>query len=159
MNSELILKGLEYFGTKEYSGKQRNNPKIVGWSKFMGFKVNDDETPNCSIFMNYVAKSTNHEYSDAMNAKSWLKVGISIWSKGEGVDKLKELAKPGDVLVFQRGEPGSWMGHVCMFINWTDDGKNPNALGANQGNETNIKPQDIAKLLKVVRLRKQSDIV
>ena len=115
-------------GQKEIQGTA-DNPAIVNYAKEAGFNwVNDDETPWCSIFVNWVAKKADLKGSNKPNARSWLLIGKTVDSAPE----------PGDVVIFWRDKPDSWKGHVGFFFGFSADGKRVFCLGGNQGNQVSI---------------------
>ncbi|MGV8090979.1 MAG: TIGR02594 family protein [Mangrovibacterium sp.] len=115
-------------GQKEIQGSG-NNPAIVGYAHEAGFNwVNDDETPWCSIFVNWVAMKAGLVRSKQANARSWLLVGQNVDSS----------PLPGDVVVFWRNNPTSWEGHVGIFFGFSYDGAKVYCLGGNQGNQVSI---------------------
>ncbi len=114
-------------GEKEIRGPE-HNPTIVGYAKEAGFEwINDDETPWCSIFINYCAKVCNLQGSNKLNARSWLFIGATI-----------ENPEPGDIVVFWRESINSWKGHVGVFFGFSKNGKRVYCLGGNQGNQVSI---------------------
>lgn len=115
---------LSEYGQKEIEGV-KHNPRIVNYAKESGFKfVNDDETPWCSIFMNWVCLKAGKERSYKPNARSWLNVGEAV-------------AEPqlGDIVILKRGN-SEWQGHVGIYI--TGSGGSIYMLGGNQANQVNI---------------------
>lgn len=127
-------------GVKEIVGS-KHNQTIVKYAKESGFDwVNDDETPWCSIFVNWVAKKMSYERSKKANARSWLDVGLPI-SKPEF----------GCICVFKRGN-SSWQGHVGIFD--AEDETHIYLLGGNQSNSVNIQRYPKSKLLGYRRLMK-----
>jgi uncharacterized protein (TIGR02594 family) len=115
-------------GQKEIIGSV-NNPAIVNYAREAGFPwVNDDETPWCSIFVNWVAKKAGLQGSNQANARSWLLTGMHV-------DNTPE---PGDIVVFWRDQPDSWQGHVGIFFGFSIDNKRVYCLGGNQGNQVSL---------------------
>lgn len=115
-------------GQKEVQGIG-NNPAIVNYAREAGFSwISDDETPWCSIFMNWAAMKAGLVRSKQANARSWLLVGQHTDSS----------PLPGDVVVFRRGSPASWEGHVGIFLGFSYDGAKVYCLGGNQGNQVSI---------------------
>ena len=99
---------LSQYGTKEISGPE-NNRTIVSYAKEAGFAwVNNDETPWCSIFMNWVTMKAGLPRSGKADARSWLHIGTEV------KDPLL-----GDIVVFRRGT-SAWEGHVAIYINEVD---------------------------------------
>jgi uncharacterized protein (TIGR02594 family) len=115
-------------GQKEIAGPD-SNLHIVNYAKEAGFRwINDDETPWCSIFVNWVAKKSGLECSNKLNARSWLLTGLNVDQKPE----------PGDVVIFWRESIDSFKGHVAFFFGFSEDGKRVYCLGGNQGNQVSI---------------------
>jgi len=138
-----ILKiAIAELGQKEISGPQ-NNPTIVNYAKEAGFSwVDDDETPWCSIFVNWVAKKAGLKANGKANARSWLLEGVNVDTAPE----------PGDVVIFWRGSPDSWKGHVGFFFGFSIDGERVYCLGGNQGNQVSLSAYSIENVLGFRRL-------
>ncbi len=129
-------------GTKEIVGPQ-HNPRVVNYAKESGFSyVNDDETPWCSFFMNWIAKKAKLESSGKANARSWLNVGIPVTNP-----------EPGDVVVFWRESPNSYKGHVGVFMGYSQDQSRIYTLGGNQANQVGETAYASNQLLGFRRLR------
>ena len=134
----LIEIALSQYGEKEISGPV-NNRTIVNYAQEAGFKwVNNDETPWCSIFANWVALKANLPRSLNATARSWLNVGREVHDP--------EL---GDIVVFRRGT-SAWEGHVAFYINELDGFIN--VLGGNQSDQVKIAAYNKANLLGYRRL-------
>ena len=130
---------LKEFGVKEIVGKN-HNPEVLKYFTETGHKwVKDDETAWCSAFANWVCKKAGLEYSGALNARSWLNIGCEV-----------DTPEVGDVVVFWRGNPDGWQGHVAFFIretkNWIY------VLGGNQNNQVKISAYHKNRLLGYRRL-------
>lgn len=69
-----------------------------------------------------------------LNARSYLQ-----W--GEKLDK----PVPGCVVVFSRGNPKGWQGHVAFYVG--EDAENIEVLGGNQKNAVNVSPYRKKKFL------------
>lgn len=137
----LIEVALSQYGEKEIKGSTHNKD-IVNYSKELGFDyVDDDETPWCSIFANWVAMKAGFEKTDKLNARSWLEVGERI-----------ETPDIGDVVVFWRESPDSWKGHVAFFVNF--DNNIVRVLGGNQSDMVNISAYNRNQILGFRRLKK-----
>ncbi|WP_298900987.1 TIGR02594 family protein [uncultured Psychroserpens sp.] len=140
--SSLIHIASREIGTREIPGPQHNQ-KIVNYAKEAGFSyVNDDETPWCSFFMNWVAKKAKVESSDLGNARSWLNVGIPVVNP-----------EPGDVVIFWRESPESYKGHVGVFMGYSQDHTRIYTLGGNQNNQVGETAYASSQLLGFRRLR------
>ena len=138
-----ILKiAIAELGQKEISGPQ-DNPTIVNYAKEAGFAwVDDDETPWCSIFVNWVANKAGLKGSNKANARSWLLTGLNVDTTPE----------PGDIVIFWRGSPDSWLGHVGIFFGFSMDGERVYCLGGNQGNQVSVSAFSIDNVLGFRRL-------
>lgn len=146
---ELIKTAMAELGEKEISGPE-HNPTIVGYAKKAGFDwVNDDETPWCSIFVQYCAVQNNLKGTNKLTARSWLLAG-----------KQTTNPEPGDIVVFWRENIDSWKGHVGFFLGFSNDGKRVYCLGGNQGNQVSITSYPTDKVLGYRRLvPKKEDLI
>jgi uncharacterized protein (TIGR02594 family) len=131
---------LSQYGNKEIRGEQ-DNPEILKYFDEIGFDgaKMKDETAWCSAFINWVCKVSDLPYTGKLNARSWLEVGVEV-----------EEPKLGDLVVFWRGSPTSWKGHVGIYINKVDGFVS--VLGGNQGNQVCIAPYAEPRVLKYIRL-------
>ena len=127
------------YGIKEISGKQ-DNPEVLKYFDEIGFDGAElkDETAWCSAFLNYCCKKANEPYTGKLNARSWLKIGKEVHNP-----------IPGDKVVFWRGSPDSWKGHVAYYISelngWTY------VLGGNQSNQVKISAYPTSRVLSYRR--------
>jgi len=123
-------------GVSEMQG-DAHNKKILNYAKEAGFKwVGDDETPWCSIFMNWCCLKANLPRSKRADARSWLRVGKPVTDP-----------EPGDVVIFWRGSKESWQGHVGLFIGFSGNGSSIFCLGGNQKDSVSIARYDRGRLL------------
>jgi len=135
-------------GQKEISGPE-DNPTIVNYAREAGFSwVDDDETPWCSIFVNWVAMKADLNGSKQANARSWLLVGLNVDASPE----------PGDVVIFWRDSRESWLGHVGFFFGFSHDKKRIYCLGGNQGNQVSVSAYPVDNLLGFRRLSESGRI-
>lgn len=140
MNSCIIAKALSQIGIKEIVG-ERDNPEVLKYFDIIGYdgKRLKDETAWCSAFVNWVAKTTGHEYTQQLNARSWLNVGLPVSNP-----------QMGDVVVLWRESRESWKGHVGFFIR--EDENTIWVLGGNQRNHVGIHGYSKDRLLEYRRL-------
>lgn len=128
-------------GTKEISGSD-HNARILEYAHAIGMDwVNDDETPWCSIFINWCARQAQMERSGSAMARSWLDVGTRV-------------TKPnfGDLVIFSRaGNPYS--GHVGIYTGMSQDGA-VYTLGGNQRNMVGVNVYSKSQVLGFRRLSK-----
>ncbi len=139
-NSRLINIALSQYGYKEVAGRA-HNPHILKYFEATNSSAVaiEDETSWCSAFVNWVAKEANMQRSNALNARSWLKIGIEVTEPSRG-----------DLAIFWRESKTSWKGHVAFFVRKTDT--EIYVLGGNQNNSVNISAYPISQLLGYRRL-------
>ena len=139
--SNPILIALTQYGVAET--QKGDNPIILNYSKESGIEgIDSDETSWCAIFANWVCFKANLERSHSPAARSWLNVGTEV--------KEPEM---GDVVVFWRGDPQGWQGHVAFFINYSADRQWVNVIGGNQGDRVCIQAMAINRILGFRRLK------
>lgn len=142
---ELLELAVSKIGVKEISGAIHND-EIIQYAHESGFTwINDDETPWCSVFMNWLAMKCDLPRSKSAAARSWLEVGISVRQKYE----------IGDTVVLWRTSPESDNGHVGLFMGFTEDGCYVFVLGGNQGNAVNISMYAAERILDIRRLEEE----
>lgn len=126
-------------GTWEWA--DGHNPKVVQYFHDVGHEwVKDDETAWCAAFVGAMLKRAGMPHTGKLNARSYCE-----W--GEGL--LLKNAKEGDIVVFSRGDPNGWQGHVGFFVKHA--GKYIEVLGGNQANQVNIKRHPVSRLIAVRR--------
>jgi uncharacterized protein (TIGR02594 family) len=109
-------------GTKEIPGA-KDNPRIVEYAATTSLHADDDETPWCSSFVNWVVKQAGLKGTGSAAARSWMTWGIPTPSP-----------VPGCVVVLKRGAPPS--GHVTIYDR--DNGDFIACIGGNQGDQVKI---------------------
>ncbi len=116
-----------YINAAEVKGPQ-HNPLIVRWWSAIRSAIRDDESPWCAAFVGGVLEECGIQSSRSAAARSYLKWGI-------------EMKQPtlGAIVVFWRGSPSGWSGHVG-FVMGRDKDNNLMVLGGNQGDQVNIRP-------------------
>lgn len=134
-----------YLGLEEYPGA-RHNETVVGFAAAVGHSwVQDDETPWCASFVGAVLAQVGLPHTGKLNARSYLDWGTPV--------DLSD-AQRGDVVIFSRGDPNGWQGHVAFYAGRDDNG-NILVLGGNQGNKVSIAPYPLSRLLGVRRAAEQ----
>ena len=124
----------KYLGTKEIVGKE-HNPKIVKMYSNVGFpEIKDDETAWCAAFTGSVLKESGYPFMKSLSARSYLSYGKKLSDPKEGA-----------IVVFWRGSPTSWQGHVGFVTKF--DNKYVWVLGGNQNNEVNESKYERSKVL------------
>ena len=126
---------LSQYGITEIKGSD-HNPEVMKYYHDIGHTwVDDDETPWCSAFANWVAMKSMSIRPNKLNARSWLDVGLPT-----------DTPAPGDIVVFWRDKKDSWKGHVGFFVRMNDDAVW--CLGGNQGiGQVNIRPYARSRVL------------
>lgn len=139
-----------FVGVRETSGEM-SNAQVLAMLRLDAGWVENDETPWCSAFANYVAWVLRLPRSKSLAARSWLEVG-------EPID-LKDARIGYDVVVYWRGappQPGPDVirapGHVGFFAKWDRDTGQIWTLGGNQSDSVCLRPYDEERLLGVRRL-------
>jgi uncharacterized protein (TIGR02594 family) len=134
-------------GVKEIAG-DKHTPRIVDYAKESGFEnITDDETPWCSIFVNWCCLKAGLQRTHKANARSWLTVGLPV-----------ENPVPGDIVIFWRDTPRSWKGHVGIFVGFSKDHQLVFTLGGNQKNSVSIQGYDASKVLGFRRLSNEGNM-
>jgi uncharacterized protein (TIGR02594 family) len=125
--SKLIDIASAEVGVTEIEGA-KHNQRILEYAREAGFDwVNSDETPWCSIFLNWATKKAGLERSKDARSRSWRNVG-------------KAVQKPlhGDVVMFGTDGDINRIYHVGIFMGFSEDGKRVFCLGGNQTNKVSI---------------------
>ncbi len=145
MNSLIKIAAAE-LGIKEIPGAE-NEKRIVDYAKEAGFTgINDDESPWCSIFVNWCTMKAGLQRTNRANARSWLTVGLPV-----------DDPVPGDIVVFWREKPDSWKGHVGIFMGFSKNRNRVYSLGGNQKNSVSIQGFDAVNVLGFRRLTGESN--
>lgn len=127
-------------GTWEWA--DGHNPKIVKWFADAGHSwVTDDETAWCAAFVGAMLKAANQPNTGKLNARSYLDLG-------EVIDLPQ--AREGDIVIFSRGDPNGWQGHVGFYVGRVGD--QIVVLGGNQGNQVNERKYPVSRLLGIRRI-------
>lgn len=129
-----------HLGTEEWPGA-RHNPKVVSFFAAAGHpQIRDDETPWCAAFVGAVLGEVGVQGSGSLAARSYLQWGLPV---------ARADARPGDVVVFWRGSPDSWQGHVGFLVRI--EGDRVIVRGGNQGNKVSDAPYALTRLLAIRR--------
>lgn len=131
---------LDDVGTWEWKGKD-HNPKVVQYFADVGHDwVKDDETAWCAAFVGAMLKKAGVEHTGKLNARSYLD-----WGEPVALDE----ARLGDIVVFSRGNPSGWQGHVGFYAG--ESGNSIHVLGGNQSNQVNVSKYSKSRLLGIRR--------
>ncbi|MFD2551761.1 TIGR02594 family protein [Bizionia sediminis] len=143
----LLQIAINEFGVKEIIGPKHND-RIIKYAHDSKFTwINDDETPWCSTFMNWVALEAGLQNSKSAAARSWLNVGFET-----------QNPEPGDVVVFWREHINSKLGHVGIYLGYSKDQSRIYVLGGNQDNAVSISAYPANRLLSFRRLTNSNSV-
>jgi uncharacterized protein (TIGR02594 family) len=122
-----LIEAARLITTREIVGPE-HNPVIMNWAKDLNVGYASDEVAWCGLFVGHCVGSQLPEEGlpdNILGAQRWRKFGREV--------------KPqfGSVLVFWRGKPSSWKGHVGFY--WAEDKTHYHVLGGNQSNAVNVK--------------------
>lgn len=130
-----LTRARAYIGMREIPGS-KHEPGILKFWQAIKAPFRDDETSWCGAFVGGVlAEAGLPIVSGGAAARAWLKI-----------DKKLEKPAAGCVVVFWRGSPSGWSGHVG-FVVGKDKAGNIMVLGGNQSDAVNIKPFATARVL------------
>lgn len=135
-NPAILEAAGRYLGTEEWPGA-RHNPVIQGFFAASGGGENvADEVPWCAAFVGAICAELGLPNTGQLNARSYLGWGVPV--------SLADVM-PGDVVVFWRGSPASWTGHVAFVV--SIDGDNVLCRGGNQSNKVSDQRYPISTAL------------
>lgn len=127
-------------GTWEW--KDGHNPKVVQYFADVGHSwVKDDETAWCAAFVGAMLKRSGLPHTGKLTARSYLDWGDPV---------SEEDVREGDIVVFSRGNPNGWQGHVGFVVEVGSS--NVLVLGGNQGNKVSERHYNKARLLGYRRM-------
>jgi len=138
MNAYSIAKSK--LGLREIAGEVHNDEIVAMFATVGHSWVKDDETAWCAAFVGWALELSGGKSTRKLNARSYL-----AWGEPVDIDDARE----GDIVVFSRGDPKGWQGHVAFFVR--REGGSVYVLGGNQGNAVSIRPYTETKLLGVRR--------
>jgi uncharacterized protein (TIGR02594 family) len=137
-----------YVGVREAGGVS-SNLMVLAMLRLDAGWVEDDQTPWCSAFVNFVCWTIGAPRSRSLAARSWLLVGQDI--------PLTAARAENDVVVLTRGKlpqpPATVLqaaGHVGVYAG--QDAKNVLILGGNQGDSVSIASYPKTRILGIRRL-------
>lgn len=127
-----------YEGLSEIPGAQ-HNPRILRWWRAIGAPFRDDETSWCGAFVGGCLSEAGivPAYPPrAWGARSWLRYGVACGPR------------LGAIVVFWRGHPVGWSGHVGFLVGRDLRRGTIDVCGGNQNDTVSIKPFPIARVLE-----------
>jgi uncharacterized protein (TIGR02594 family) len=114
-----------------------NNSQILGWADQAGIGYSSDETAWCGLFVAHCVTATLPDEplpANPLGARQWLKFGQAV------------PPQFGAALVFWRGSPQGWMGHVGWY--WAEDELYYHVLGGNQSDAVSVARVPRTRLLE-----------
>ncbi len=146
---DLLAEALKYQGLRENIGG-KSNPVILDWYKELGMGGIKDSISIawCGTFIAICAKRSGRKWiqpkDNFMLARNWAKFAGST-----------KLARPavGAVVVFWRGSPKGWQGHVGIIVG-KDARGNLMVIGGNQSNMCKISPYTTERVIGYYWLHK-----
>lgn len=127
------------YGITEIVGSE-HNPEVLKYFHEIGQEwVDNDEMAWCSAAVAWCCMKASYEYTNKLNARAWLFVGVAI-----------EKPELGCIVVLWRISKDSAYGHVGFFI--TERNGFVYMLGGNQSNQLNIRAYPKERVLGYRRL-------
>jgi uncharacterized protein (TIGR02594 family) len=106
-------------GVREGAGAA-NNPRVLAYYADAGHAgVKEDAVAWCSAFVGAMLKRAGYPNSGSLAARSYLQYGRKL-----------DTPEPGCIVVFWRGSPTGWQGHVAFYVR--GEGDRVRVLGGNQ---------------------------
>ncbi|MCC1492723.1 TIGR02594 family protein [Cognatishimia sp. F0-27] len=109
-------------GTLEWA--EGSNPKVDAYFDEVGFPTMQDDTAWCAAFVGAMLKRAGLPHTGKLTARSYLDWGRPV---------ADEDAREGDLVIFWRGSPDGWQGHVGFFVRF--EGAHVVVVGGNQRNQ------------------------
>lgn len=148
MTTDLFSVAQRFLGIKETAGAS-SSPLVLAMLRLDSTWVEDDVTPWCSAFVNFVCFVLGAPRSRSLAARSWLLVGTSI--------PLTDARPGSDVVILTRGagkQPGADViaapGHVGFYAG--QDAANVYVLAGNQGDAVSVAPFPKSRILGIRRI-------
>lgn len=142
--------GERFVGMREIAG-DTHHPFIVWAHSLCGLEDSPDEVPWCSSWLNAIAWLLDLPRTNSARARSWLTVGEQV--------PLLAVQRGFDVVILTRGtgpQPGAEVikapGHVGLYSH--AEAGQIYLLGGNQGDEVNVRPFPVSRVLGIRRLRR-----
>ena len=130
----------EALGMQELAGPA-NNAEIIQMFADVGHSwVKEDAVAWCAAFVGSMLERAGLASTRKLNARSYLDWGKEV---------ELENAQPGDIVIFSRGDPNGWQGHVAFFVR--DMGVFIDVLGGNQSDQVSVARYPKSRLLGIRR--------
>lgn len=124
----LIQIAAQEIGVTEIEG-DNSNPRILAYAKAAGFDswYHNDDTPWCSVFLNWATAEAGLERSKDGRARSWKDIG-----------QEPAHPEPGDIALFVPVPNATSITHVGIYLGYSQDQQRVYVLGGNQSNQVNV---------------------
>lgn len=131
-----MVTAMDELGVKERHGRA-DNPRVVDYHSATDLGRSPDSVPWCGSYVAWVFRETGVPYSPAKKAaaRAWLDWGQKLDGPAYGA-----------LVVFWRGDPNGWKGHVG-FVAGRDKQGRLMVLGGNQSDAVSIAPFDLDRVL------------
>jgi uncharacterized protein (TIGR02594 family) len=132
---------LKLYGTAEVAGPKSNLELLKILRKHQPTTTDDGLLAWCGVMMAEAFERAGFKVmipKGYMGARSWMNLPDPV---------TLEQAQLGDIVIFWRGTPDGWQGHVGIYISHNSD--NIFVLGGNQGDRVSIAPYAKTRLLGI----------
>jgi uncharacterized protein (TIGR02594 family) len=109
-------------GTWEWA--KGSNPRVNAYFDDVGHPALHDDTAWCAAFVGAMLARAGLPHTGKLTARSYLDWGRPV---------ADEDAREGDLVIFWRGSPEGWQGHVGFFVRF--EGTQIIVVGGNQRNQ------------------------
>jgi uncharacterized protein (TIGR02594 family) len=109
-------------GTWEWA--KGSNPRVNAYFDDVGHPALHDDTAWCAAFVGAMLARAGLPHTGKLTARSYLDWGRPV---------ADEDAREGDLVIFWRGSPDGWQGHVGFFVRF--EGTQIIVVGGNQRNQ------------------------
>jgi len=139
---------MRFLGLTEVAGSV-DNPTVMAMLTLDNEWPQNDETPWCSAFVNYICWLLYLPRTSSLMARSWLELPTEV--------ALADAESGWDVVILKRGtgdQPGPEVtrapGHVGFYGGL--EGDKIKVLGGNQGNAVSVSEYPVSRLLGIRRI-------
>lgn len=138
---KVLTEILKLYGVAEVAGA-KSNPELLKIMQRHNHTTTDDSALAwCGVMMAEAFERAGFKDqipAKYLSARSWLALPNPV---------TLEDAEIGDIVIFWRGSPEGWTGHVAAFVN--DVGDNVFVAGGNQGDRVSIAPYAKNRILGI----------
>jgi uncharacterized protein (TIGR02594 family) len=128
-------------GVSEIVGPRGHNPRIVEYHASTSLSADDDETPWCSSFVNWVLVQDCKRGTNSAAARSWVRWGVETSSPPIGAVCVIRRRAGG----FESATGSHSGNHVGFFVSLNADRTSIQLLGGNQSNSVRYSNFNMAR--------------